>query len=128
MRRLTLIAILAALVVTASATTASSTNAQRSAPAANAQRAALVAGTHKSDWAFKKRAVRQKAVALRLAFNRHLPNFGPHEVRCRGKQPVRLRRRGKGFTHIRCVVRTLAIKDYIYHLNRRGRTVLTRRW
>lgn len=89
-----------------------------------------VAAAHENGYAFNARQVRIRQNNLRYTFN-SLPAFkawGPHVVRCRGLNPVTLRDDSRGYRHVRCIVETMNIPDFIYHINGNGRVVTTRAW
>jgi hypothetical protein len=76
-------------------------------------------------WAFPKNQVLVRQGLLRQALDRVFPMFAPVKVACRGLHPVALTKGGRGFLQIRCST-SLNIKDFIYHLDSRGRTYVTR--
>jgi hypothetical protein len=84
------------------------------------------ATAHRNDWAFPESQVRVREVGLRYSFNRLFPQFAPHEVNCKGLIPTRLKGGAPGFIHIRCRIETIVVPDFMYHLNARGRVVVTR--
>ena len=86
------------------------------------------APSHNSGYAFPERAIRQRESGLRYFFNQYFSQFGPHEVHCRGLSPTRLRSGARGYLHIRCRIESMSVPDFIYHLDRRGRVVVTRAW
>jgi hypothetical protein len=91
---------------------------------------APAATAHNNNYAFQAREVRIKQNNLRYLFN-SLPAFedwGPHVVRCRGLNPVTMRDGSRGYRHIRCVVETMNVPDFIYHINANGKVFTTRAW
>lgn len=87
-----------------------------------------VALTHNNNYAFPEREIRGRAAALRWLMNQTFPDWGPHETRCRGLGATRMRNGSRGYIHIRCRVESMRIPDFIYHINNRGRMVVTRSW
>ena len=76
-------------------------------------------------WAFFQSEVLAKEGTLRRALEEVFPLSGPVTVHCRGLQPVRLAKGGRGFFQIRCST-SLNIDDYLYHLDSRGHVYATR--
>ena len=84
------------------------------------------AAAHNSGYAFTSGAVRTRQNNLRFVFNRSFPDWGPHQVRCRGVGPTTLQSGGRGYAHIRCTVLTMNVPDFIYHINGSGQEFTTR--
>ena len=76
-------------------------------------------------WAFPKSEVLVRERILRQALDQVFPLSVPVKVVCRGLQPIALTAGGKGFRQIRCTT-SLSIKDFVYHLDSRGRVYVTR--
>lgn len=89
---------------------------------------ATSAAAHNNGYAFEARDVRIKQNNLRFVFNRMFPDWGPHQVRCRGQGPTTMRGGGKGYVHIRCSILTMNVPDYIWHIDSRGEDFTTRSW
>lgn len=89
---------------------------------------AVPVAAHPSPYAWTTIDVRRRESGLRWVFNRTFPDYGPHEVRCWGYDRVRLSRGGTGYRHIRCRIESMAVPDFIYHIDNRGRTRVARAW
>lgn len=83
---------------------------------------------HQNGYAFEARDVKIRQNGLRWVFNRTFPDWGPHEVRCRGLNPTTMRGGGRGYFHIRCEIVSMNVPDFIYHLNSRGEMFARRAW
>jgi hypothetical protein len=86
------------------------------------------AAAHDNGYAFTARAVRTKQNNLRFSFNQSFPDWGPHQVRCRGLEPTTLQHGGRGYLQIRCTVLTMNVPDFIWHINGSGQEFTTRSW
>jgi hypothetical protein len=76
-------------------------------------------------WALPKKGVLIRQGLLRQALDQVFTVSAPVKVECRGLHPVALTKGGRGFLQIRCST-SLNIKDFIYHLDSRGRIYVTR--
>lgn len=86
------------------------------------------AAAHNNGYAFEAPDVKIRQNGLRWVFNRTFPDWGPHEVRCRGLGQTTMRGGGRGYIHIRCEIVSMNVPDFIYHLNSNGQMFATRAW
>ena len=76
-------------------------------------------------WAFPTSEVQVRQRILRQALEQVFPSSAPVKVVCRGLQPIALKAGGRGFFQVRCTT-SLSIKDFVYHLDPRGKVYVTR--
>jgi hypothetical protein len=88
-------------------------------------RAAQAAFDGAKAWAFPKNQVAVRQGLLHQALDQVFTMSAPVKVECRGVHPVALTKGGRGYLQIRCST-NLNIKDFIYHLDARGRIYVTR--